>query len=241
VLLNDLMTRAVQLFGDEPALVQNETRMTYRELGLRVKKLAAGLQGLGLAPREHVAILSNNSFRYMETYLATTEAGLVLSPINIRLAPPEVAFILNDGEIKVLLVEREFLPLVEEIRGELGQLEHVVLMDGPVGEGTSGDGASGNSIVGYEELLESADSASLRPPEWDENEMVFLCYTGGTTGRPKGVMLSHRNVTAQCLHSIQLAGFDERTVWLHVSPMFHAADYWSCFAVSAGLLSLINS
>lgn len=223
MLLNDLMSRAVQLFGDEPALVQNDTRMTYRELGRRVSRLAAGLQGLGLASREHVAILSNNSFRYMETYLAIPEAGLVLSPINIRLAPPEMAFILNDGEIRALLVEREFLPLVEEIRGELEKLKHVVLMDGPAGEG----------VMGYEELLQGADPASLRPPEWDENEMVFLCYTGGTTGRPKGVMLSHRNVVAQCLHSIQLAGFDERTVWLHVSPMFHAADYWSCFAVSA--------
>ena len=223
MLLNDLTTRAVQLFGDEPALVQNDTRLTYRELGLRVSKLAVGLQGLGLAPREHVAILSNNSFRYLETYLAIPEAGLVLSPINIRLAPPEVAFILNDGEIKALLVEREFLPLIDGIRGELDKLEHVVSMDGP----------SGDNIVGYEELLERADPASLRPPEWDENEMIFLCYTGGTTGRPKGVMLSHRNVIAQCLHSIQLAEFNERTVWLHVSPMFHAADYWSCFAVSA--------
>ncbi|MEE8435193.1 MAG: long-chain-fatty-acid--CoA ligase [bacterium] len=233
MLLNDLITRAVQLFGDEPALVQNDTRMTYRELGLRVSKLAAGLQGLGLAPRERVAILSNNSFRYLETYLAIPEAGLVLSPINIRLAPLEVAFILNDGEIRALLVEREFLPLLDEIRGDLDQLEHVVLMDGPAGEGTSGGGMVGDGMVGYEELLQSADPPSLRPPEWDENEMVFLCYTGGTTGRPKGVMLSHRNVVAQCLHSIQLAEFNERTVWLHVSPMFHAADYWSCFAVSA--------
>ena len=238
MLLNDLTTRAVQLFGDEPALVNNDTRMTYRELGLRVRKLAAGLQSLGLAPREHVAILSNNSFRYLETYLAIPEAGLVLSPINIRLAPPEVAFILNDGEIRALLVEREFLPLVEGIRGELHKLRHVVLMDGPAGEGASGDGAWGDGtwgsgMVGYEDLLQSADASSLRPPEWDENEMVFLCYTGGTTGRPKGVMLSHRNVAAQCLHTIQLAEFNERTIWLHVSPMFHAADYWSCFAVSA--------
>ena len=100
MLLNDLTTRAMQLFGDEPALVQNDTRMTYRELGLRVSKLAAGLQGLGLAPREHVAILSSNSFRYLETYLAIPEAGLVLSAINIRLAPQEVACILKDGENK---------------------------------------------------------------------------------------------------------------------------------------------
>ncbi len=222
MLLNDMLSRAVGLFGGEPALVHEDWRPTYRELDTRVKKLAAALQGLGLRQREHVAILSNNSTRYMETYLAIPEAGLVLSPINIRLAPPEAAFILNDGEIKALLIEREFLPLLNQIRGDLEMLEHVILMDG---EGEDG-------VLGYEELVAAADPSRIEPPGWSEEEMAFLCYTGGTTGLPKGVMLSHRNVVAKCLHAIQLAEFNERMVWLHVSPMFHAADYWSCFAVS---------
>ena len=223
MLLTEMLSRAVQLFGNDSAISHGDVNLTYRELDVRVKTLAAALQGLGLRHGDHVAILANNGVRYMETYLAIPEAGLVLAPINIRLAPREAAFILADGEVKALLIEREFLPLLAEIRADLKELEHVVLMDGPGGEG----------MHGVEALMSAADPAALKAPDWSEDDMVFLCYTGGTTGLPKGVMMSHRNVIAQCLHTIQIVGFNERTVWTHVCPMFHAADYWSCFAITA--------
>lgn len=222
MLIQDMLARAVRLFGEQPALVDGEVELTYGQLDKRVRRLAAGLQGLGLDQGDHVAILAHNSHRYMETYLAMPLAGLVLSPINTRLSPPETTFILNDGEIKALLIGREFLPVLEQIRGDLEALRHVVVLEG------EGNGA----MLAYDALLEEAHPAQLRPRAWREDDMAILCYTGGTTGLPKGVMLSQRNVVVNAMHAIQFAEFSDRDVWLHACPMFHAADYWSCYAVT---------
>ncbi len=222
MLIQDMLARAVRLHGGRPALVDGEVRLTYGELNVRVHKLAAALQGLGLGHGDHVAILAHNSFRYMEVYLAIPVAGLVLAPVNTRLSPSETAFILNDGEIKALIVAREFLPLLEKIRGELKTMrEVVVLEEGPA-----------DGMHAYEDLLAAADPARLDPRAWQGDDMAFLCYTGGTTGLPKGVMLSQHNVAVNAQHAIRLAEFTERDVWLHSCPMFHAADYWSCFALT---------
>ncbi|MCZ6474342.1 MAG: AMP-binding protein, partial [SAR324 cluster bacterium] len=228
MLIQDMLARAVRLFGEQPALVDGEVELTYGQLDKRVWRLAAGLQGLGLDHGDHVAILAHNSHRYLESYLAIPLAGLVLSPINTRLSPPETTFILNDGEIKALLIGREFLPVLEQIRGDLEALQHVVVLEG------EGDG----TMLAYDALLEGAHPAQLRPRAWREDDMAILCYTGGTTGLPKGVMLSQRNVVVNARHAIQFAEFSERDVWLHACPMFHAADYWSCYAVT--VLELIQ-
>ncbi len=244
MLLNDFLARAHRLYANLPALVDGDVRYTYGELNGRVYRLAAGLQSLGLQHGDHLAILGHNSHRYMEVYLATSVAGLVLSPLNTRLSPRETAFILEDAEIKALLVGREFLPLLAEIRGDLKRLEQVILLDGADSDGADSDGADsdgadsdgagedpyGGELTGYEELLSTADPGALKARDWKEDDMVYLCYTGGTTGFPKGVMLSQRNVVANVNHSIQTTELNERDVWLHVCPMFHAADYWSCFA-----------
>ena len=239
MLLNDYLARANRLYANLPALVDGDVRHTYGELNDRVHRLAAGLQGLGLQHGDHLAILSHNSHRYMEVYLASSLAGLVLSPINTRLTAREAAFILEDAEVKALLVGREFLPLLAEIRGDLNHLDQVILLDGIEGDRAEGKGTAlegmeerpqGEVLTGYEEMVSSADPRALKTRDWREDDMVFLCYTGGTTGFPKGVMLSQRNVVANVNHSIQVTELNERDVWLHVCPMFHAADYWSCFA-----------
>lgn len=222
MLIQDMLARAVRLFGGRPALVDGEVRLTYNELAERVGRLAAALQGLGLEHGDRVAVLAHNSFRYMEAYLAASPAGLALAPINTRLAPAETAFILNDGEIKALLIGRDFLPLLGEIRGQLQTVRHVVVFEGEPGP----------DALAYETLLESTDPQAIRPRAWNEDDMAFLCYTGGTTGLPKGVMLSQRNVVANARHTIQFAEYNERDVWLHASPMFHLADSWSCFALT---------
>ncbi|MCZ6627882.1 MAG: long-chain-fatty-acid--CoA ligase [SAR324 cluster bacterium] len=222
MLIQDMLARAVRLYGGRPALVDGDVRLTYGELSNRVHQLAAGLQGLGLGHGDHVAILAHNSYRYMETYLAIPEAGLVLAPINTRLSPQETLFILNDAEIKTLFIGKDFLPLLEQIRGKLEMVSTVVVLD---------DAAQGD-ILSYEEVLAGGDVASLKPRAWDGEDMLILCYTGGTTGLPKGVMLSQNNVVHNAQHAIRFAEFTERDVWLHACPMFHAADYWSCFALT---------
>ena len=231
MLIHESLTRAARLYGDFPAVVDGATRLTYQELDDRVTRLAAGLQGLGLASGEHVAILALNSFRYTEVYHGVPRAGMVLAPINTRLSPRETEFILNDGDVKALIVGEAFLPAFEEIRAGLPNLRHLIVLGGGTALPAGGNG--GLAVHRYEDLLAGADVSAFRPRAWAQHDMAYLCYTGGTTGLPKGVMLSHRNVVSNALHTVQYAQLCESDVFLHACPMFHAADTWSEVAITA--------
>jgi long-chain acyl-CoA synthetase len=222
ILVPDRFLDAVQRFGSRPALADGAVRMDYARLGERTRRLAVAWRALGLVPGDRVAVLSHNSFRYQEAYLAAPRAGLVLQPVNPRLAPPEIAFILNDGEAAALLVSPSCLPLYVACRKELRTVRHVAVLDDDAPEG----------LTAYEPWIAATGPLALEPHRWRPDDLFQLCYTGGTTGRPKGVMLSAANVTANVDHAIAMMGLAERSVWLHAAPMFHAADAWSCFAVS---------
>lgn len=223
MLVHDFLLRARALYGPRLAVADGETRLTYSQLDDRVRRLAAALQTLGLEPGDVVACLSHNGFRYLEAFLAAPVAGVALAPINTRLAPPEMEFILNDSGARVLLLQSAFLPQFDAIKDRLSNVRHVVLMDGG---NTAG-------LAGYETLLEQADPQRIRPRDWSTDDMALLCYTGGTTGLSKGVMLSQRNLVSNALHAIQMMELSERDVWLHVAPMFHLADAWACQALTA--------
>src|SRR5262245_55288407 len=158
MLVQDFLLRARDLHGGQPAVVDGDVRLTYAQLDDRVRRLAAGLQGLGVQPGETIACLSYNTFRYMEVFLGAAVAGAVLAPINTRLAPPETEFILNDGGARVLLLQSAFLPLLDAIRTRLTSVRHVVLMDGPARADT----------VAYEGMLERSDPLAARPRDWRE-------------------------------------------------------------------------
>ncbi len=223
MLVQNFLQHARALHGGHLAVVDAATRLTYAQLDERVRRLAAALQRLGVQAGDRVACLSHNGFRFMEVYLAAPLAGAALAPINTRLAPPETTFILNDGGARVLFLQAAFLPHWESIRAQLTAVEQVVVLDGTPPAGT----------LGYEQLLAQADPHACRPREWLEDDLALLCYTGGTTGLPKGVMLSQRNLVANALHAIQFMELNERDVWLHAAPMFHLADAWACYALTA--------
>jgi len=145
-----------------------------------------------------------------------------LAPLNTRLAPQEFEFILNDGEIKALILGPEFVDLYERFKAKTPQIKHVIVMAGE----TAGD------FVDYERLV--AESAPLETSvrDWAEDDMINLCYTGGTTGLPKGVMLTQQNVTSNAMHAALMFRFSERDTWLHVAPMFHLADAWACYTIT---------
>ncbi|HEX6032379.1 MAG TPA: long-chain-fatty-acid--CoA ligase [Tepidiformaceae bacterium] len=222
MLLRDVLSHAVKLWPEKVAVIDGATRYTYRQTAERVSRLAAGLHELGVKPGENIAILANNSHRYMETYFVADAAGTPLAPLNIRLAPRELEFILNDGEVKALFLGPEFVDLYNRFRANVPGLKQVILMGGEAGE----------SFVDYEQLVASNEPIQGSAREWLEDDMLNLCYTGGTTGLPKGVMLSQRNVVSNAQHAIMTFGFNERDTWLHVAPMFHLADAWACYAVT---------
>ncbi|HCV00540.1 MAG TPA: fatty-acid--CoA ligase [Dehalococcoidia bacterium] len=222
-LVGDILERSVLLYGDRPAVIDGEVRRNYAETSGRIRSLAAGLLSLGIQPSQHIGILAGNSHRYFETYFAAHYAGTPLAPLNIRLSGPELEFIINDGDLRALLVGPEYLELLDSFRDRLPKLEHVILLADNAPEG----------MAAYEELVKGSEPLAEPARDWREEDMINLCYTGGTTGLPKGVMLSQRNVVANAQHSQMTFSFEESDVWLHAAPMFHLADAWACYSVTA--------
>ena len=219
MLLHDVLSHAVKLYPEKSATIDGPVTYTYRETNERIHKLAAGLLGLGLNPGDHIAILANNSHRYFETYFVCSVAGMPLAPLNIRLAAHELEFILNDGEIKALILGPEYFALYEQFKDKVSGLKHIIVTEGDL------DGS-----VAYESLISGNEPLAEPAREWQETDMLNLCYTGGTTGLPKGVMLSQRAIVSNAQHAIMTFGFKESDTWLHVAPMFHLADAWACYS-----------
>jgi long-chain acyl-CoA synthetase len=222
MLLRNVLEHAVKLYGNKQAIFDGDVTYTYAQASERIHRLASALLDLGLKPGDHIAILANNSHRYYETYFVCDIAGMPLAPLNIRLAAHELEFILNDGEIKALILGPEYVQLYEQFKDKTPGIQHVILTDGEPGPG----------MKSYEAIVAAAKPLDHSVRDWDEDDMLDLCYTGGTTGLPKGVMLSQRNVVSNAQHAYQTLGVGENDTWLHVAPMFHLADAWACYTLT---------
>ncbi len=211
--LTQPLHRAMQQHRDRIAVCFGDRQRTFQQFGDRVARLAGGFKRLGLEAGDRVAILSLNSDRFLEYQIAVPWAGGVLNPCNIRWSAAEILYALEDSGSALLLVDEPFLPLVEQLRQGSTTLRGFIYC---------GDGEPPAGMHGYEELIASS------APEPDAvrrgHDLAGIFYTGGTTGFPKGVMLSHQN-----LMSSALAVHAERTTtpggtYLHAAPMFHLAD-----------------
>ena len=211
--LTQLIRTNVQRHGDKPATRYSGRERTWRAVQDRVARLAAGLHGLGVGEGDRVAVLALNSDRYFEFYFGVSWAGGVFVPVNTRLAPAEFIHWLNDSGSQVLFVDDNFLAAVAGMRGSLESVRHFVYM----GEGSLPDG-----YLAYEDMVEG--NAPAAPSRRGGDDMAGLFYTGGTTGRSKGVMLSHRNLTYNVLQALPFIPITEEDVFLHAAPMFHLAD-----------------
>jgi fatty-acyl-CoA synthase len=206
---------AVEQFPGRTAVVCGEERLTYAQLGARVGQLAGALRELGVRPGDRVAFLSANCHRLLEAYYGVLEAGAVLLPLNIRLSPGELSYILNDSEATILFVEQQLLPLAESFHKEVPSIRVFSQLD-------EGPGKSWLLERHYEALLSTATPFRADIAAIDENSLAELFYTSGTSADPKGVMLTHRNVYLHALH-VSLGFHTERgAVELHTIPLFHA-------------------
>ncbi len=218
--LNYMLNRAVRLHGDSLAIVDAEASYTWAEHADRVARAASVLASLGVEKGERFGVVSRNSFRQFEILNAGFWLGAIPVPVNTRLAAPEIAYIFENAECGLVVVEDFFAGIMES--EELAPWAGNVLAIG------SGGGSGGPE---YETLLAKAKPL---PTHWPaEDDDAILLYTGGTTGRGKGVRLSHRNVVSDGMAT----GFEIETrqddVYLHVAPMFHSADlYGTCFTMS---------
>lgn len=219
--LTQTLRRAIQTSGNLTGTVFGDRKRTWAEVGNRVARMAGALRDLGVEDDDRVAILSLNSDRYLEYFYAVAWAGAAVNPINIRLAVPEIAYALSDSESKVLFIDDAFAHLLAALRPLIGSVRHVIHM---------GDAATPDGCLAYERLVGGA--SPIADQQAGGARLAGLFYTGGTTGKSKGVMLSHDNLIYNALNVVPVMGYDEKSVYLHAGPMFHLADMASTFAVT---------
>lgn len=216
-----ILSRAVSFFPNRPALVDGDTRLTYRDLGARVNRLANALLSLGLERGDRVAILDWNSHRYAEAYYACAVAGLTFLPLNSRLAAPELEYIFNDSDARAVLLSAPFVDVYEDVRSKAPSLEFSIGM----ALNKTPDG-----FHDYETLLASA-SPEAEPADTGIDDIIQIYYTSGTTGDPKGVCLTNANIYWCGIDCTTTMDFRLGSVWLHSAPMFHLADAVAFWAV----------
>ncbi len=218
------LNKALTLFPDKEAIIDGSKRFTYKQLGQRVSKLVHALESMGLTKGDVVGITSPNCHEYMEIYYACALSGIILTPLNYRLAVRELGAILEDAEAKLLFVHTDFIGTVDEIEHLCPRIAtYVQLGPRPVSA----------KCLDFERILENAEEATLdQLPQLSADDLAQIYYTSGTTGRPKGVMLTQGNVTFNALAVIADLGLFEKDTWLHAAPMFHLADAWATFAIT---------
>jgi fatty-acyl-CoA synthase len=213
-----MLRRAEALYGPKEIVTRRPDRSfhryTYADFVRRAKKLAVALGELGLQKSDRVATLAWNSHQHLEAYFGVPCSGAVLHTINPRLSADDIAYIVNHAEDRVLLIDEMMVKLLDGF-GDRVSLDRVFVL--------SADGSAPEGLEGYEELLSGADENRFEYPGFDEDDAAAMCYTSGTTGRPKGALYSHRAI---CLHSMASAmtdmlGIAERDVVMPVVPMFH--------------------
>ncbi|MDX5894519.1 acyl--CoA ligase family protein [Rubrobacter radiotolerans] len=210
------LRRAAYMFPEHTAVVHGERRYTYRELEERVNRLASRLREAGIGKGERVAFLLPNIPPMLEAHFALPAAGVVLVAINTRLSAGEVDYILKHSNSRMVFVDRELEHLVEG-----AGIEKVRVDD----TGEAGDP--------YEDYLAGGSPAPVESVLADEEETISINYTSGTTGRPKGVMYTHRGAYLSALGNVIEAGMDYRTKYLWTLPMFHCNGWTFPWAVTA--------
>ena len=201
---------------DTEALIYGDDRVSYADLDVRVNRAANLLAGKGVSKGSRVALLMINSTAFLETFFACAKLGAIAVPLNFRLSPKELEFIINDAEASVIVYHARLLPLLEPIR-ETTTLQHAIAVNGECGEGVTG--ADGDPD--YRESLAAADTTD---PDTlvGQDDPLMMMYTSGTTGKPKGALLTHANPTWIAINTqMSPLAFNTDDSTLTVAPLFH--------------------
>lgn len=223
LILTQFLDRAVTLYGEKQAIICDDRMFTYNDLNQRVNRLSDGLRKLGVKKEDRVAYLAPNTVEMLEGFYGVFQLGAVMVPLNIRLKPEDYLFILNHSESKVLFVDQDLYHLIVPIKDKLETVEQIIVHyhDGSCGE------------TGYDEWLEQHSSEGFDREILSEQDVCSLLYTSGTTGNPKGVMLTHRNNYLHALSTMHHLRVSDEDVLVHVLPMFHVNGWGSPFYYTA--------
>lgn len=209
---------------DQEIVYRDTKRFTYRQLRERIGRLASSLAMLGGRAGDTIGVLDWDSNRFLEAYFAVPMMGAVLQTVNVRLSPEQIAYTINHAGSSMLLVNDDFVPILQGIRSQLPKVKTLILMSDRAVPQTGGFSFAGE----YEDLLATA-SPDYDFPDFDENTLATTFYTSGTTGLPKGVYFSHRQLVLHSLAEMAFSGaaakqgrFSRDDVYMPITPMFHA-------------------
>jgi len=234
LLVKQLLHTALATAPRQEIVYRNLRRYTYETLNERIGRLASGLGSLGLDAGTTVAVMDWDSHRYLECFFGIPMMGAVLQTVNVRLSPEQIAYTLRHADARVILVHRDFLPVLAGIRDRLPAVRAVVLLeDEPGNEPSPVDIA-----VEYEQLL-ARSPPHFEVQDFDENAIATTFYTTGTTGDPKGVCFSHRKIVlhalavmAACGSSAHGQSFRHGDVYMPMTPMFHVHAWGNPFVAT---------
>jgi fatty-acyl-CoA synthase len=217
----DFARRTRRLYPDREAVVDGELRLSYQQFFDRCDRWSAALQGLGVAQSDRVATIAPNTHAQLESFYAVPQIGGVLVPINYRLTPEDFIYIVNHCGATVVCAHGDYVKAVDRIRDQMPQVRHLVAFE---------DAADG--WLDYEAAIAAADPGFERP-EIGERDLLSINYTSGTTARPKGVMITHRNAALNTIGTLLHLPMEVGERYLWTLPMFHANGWTYTWTVTA--------
>jgi fatty-acyl-CoA synthase len=213
--------RARRLYADREAVVDGELRLSYGQFFERCDRWSAAMQAFGIRPGDRVAYIAPNTHAHLESFYAVPQIGAVVVPINYRLTADDFAYIINHSGARIVCAHRDYLEAVDRIRGQLPDVEHFVALEG-----------TQDGWLDYEATL-AATSPHFEAVEIQERDLLSINYTSGTTARPKGVMITHRNAYLNVLGTLAHHSVDPGDRYLWTLPMFHANGWTFVWLVTA--------
>lgn len=221
----DWKRRAIKYYPEKVAVIDGDKEFTYKEFGERTDKLSLALHQAGIREGDHVAVMLPNTHQMVECFYGICQLGAAMVPLNYRLSAEDLEYIINHSDAKLLIVDEEFCGPIEEIVDKL-LLDQIVIVS-IEGQQTSLKG------VDYEDFLHHAPNLPLPEVEIDENQLLTLNYTSGTTSKPKGVMLTHRGSYINAANFLYHIGVKHEDVYLHTLPLFHCNGWGGVWALSS--------
>ncbi|HEX7666807.1 MAG TPA: AMP-binding protein, partial [Polyangiaceae bacterium] len=213
--------RARRLHGAKEAVVDGDLRLTYEQFFDRCDRFSAALQKLGVKAGDRVATIAPNTHAQLSSFYAVPQIGAVLVPFNYRLTADDFVYMTNHSGAKVLCVHSDYLPVIAAVRDQLPNVTHFIAFEG-----------THDGFLDYETLLRESPSTFERPAI-EETQLLTINYTSGTTSRPKGVMITHRNAWTNTMGTLVHAHMTPADRYLWTLPMFHANGWTFTWTVTA--------
>src|SRR6266542_2558925 len=234
--------RARKLYPERVAVVDGDSRWTYAQFLDRCDRWSAVLQKLGIDPADRVAYLSPNTHAQLESFYAVPQAGAVLVPLNYRLIADDFIYLINHSGSRMICADRDYLGMIDSIREQLPKVEHFVALSSvelPARENFRSPQPN-SAWLDYEAMVDASSSGFARP-KIHETDLLTINYTSGTTSRPKGVMITHRNAWINVVGTLLHVPMRMTDRYLWTLPMFHANGWtftWTVTAVGAAHVCL---